>query len=140
MNSLFNSRYQLYKACNKVYFLPEWGSKTLEMEYLENIQSLNLENPKILAIEHATMKNYVFDTKNKQYDALGLSNILEELCKEKHLPSTGLTALTIPNVEWLLKVIKHIDLEDKYHVFAKKISITETITRNMNPKYCFSTL
>ena len=138
LNSIFNTRFQLYKACNIVYFLPEWGCKAIDMEYLENIQSLDPNHPKILAIERTSMNNEVVDTRNKQYDALGLLNTLEELCKEKHLPPTGFTSLILPNVEWLLKVIKHIDPEDEYNVFARKVSITETITRNINPKSSFS--
>ena len=72
---------------------------------------------------------------NKQYDASELLKILDTLCEEKGLPKSGLSLITLPNVEWLLKVIKHIDPEDSHKVFAEKISFSDTIERNINPKY-----
>ena len=60
-------------------------------------------------------------TLNKNFNAAHLLDILEEICKDINLPPTGLTYLTLPNVEWLLTAIKDLDPDDTYSVFAKKV-------------------
>ena len=135
LNLFFNTHCQIYNSINQIYFLPDFSSKAIHMPYLEKIQKLNPGNPEILAIERKDMQNMVVNKFNKQYDASVLLKILDTICEEKGLPKTGLSLITLPNVQWLLKVTNDINPEDAYKVFAEKISLSDTIERNINPKY-----
>ena len=68
------------------------------------------------------MKHYI-PTLIKNFTAAQLLDILEKICKNGNLPSTGLTYLALPNIEWLLTAIKHLDPDDTYSVLQKKFQL-----------------
>ena len=86
-------------------------------------------------IERNSLTNHYIPTLNKNFTAAQLLDILEEICTDRNSPPTGLTYLTLPNVERLLTAIKDLDLDDTYSDFAKKVSVAETVERSINPKY-----
>ena len=68
-----------------------------------------LSNAKIFKIERKDMRFDHVPERIQNKTCQELLDILEELLKKKQLPARGIETGTLPDTEWIIRIIKHID-------------------------------
>lgn len=106
---------QLYDVLAKIYYLPDQTCRAITKDYLLNYVQ---KDPQILMVPRKTLIHHHF--RFQKYSAPELLELLDKLLKSKGLKPSGLNMTTIPNVEWLMNTIMHVDPSDPYELLTTK--------------------
>ena len=132
LNSLISSKEKMHFVWSKIWYLPDLESKACCKRYLFKYT----ENPiKILSIKRKDI-NTLIKNIPCNYNVWELVELFEKFLSEKNTP-LGLPKDKLPNKDWLLTMIYHIDSENTLKVFDRKPE-EQIITRKINnEKYFF---
>src|SRR5438105_3629239 len=108
INIFIRKKKDIYATLSSVYYLPSITSKACSKQWLKE---LSKEDCTYFKIRNEEIRPVFIEI--HRYDAFSLLQYLENLLKNKKLPSTGLTATTLPNIEWLHTVILAMEPEDR---------------------------
>jgi hypothetical protein len=134
LNKRLGNKTEAYADASTIYYLPEINSKAITVDYLSKYYFLNEDDPSILVI---TSKDLIMNEIPPLREELSVPVLLEKLddiLLQLNKQKTGLTYLTLPNEEWVLRAILFVDPDNKFKVFGKKIPLEATIFREINPK------
>ncbi len=115
LNHKIGTRRHLYDILSQHYFLPSHTSHACTLKYLMQYT----EEP--IPIYSCILKGTgVFKPRFRNHTAEELLEELEELLKRKGLPSTGMSSLELPDVNWLSTILHKEDPNDTLKMFTKK--------------------
>lgn len=129
LNSKVKSRFHLYSILSQTYRLPAFTSKAITSNYLKAYLKSpcpifrirrNDFHPPFIVTKHVTGREIL--------------NTIEKILKDKKMPSTGLDAEKLPDLEWLLGVYFYLSPEDKHKLFPKSIKPEASTTLLVDPE------
>jgi hypothetical protein len=137
INKVFSSKEEIYNSLSKIYYLPAFNSKAINMQYIQQILTNNPEKPQILLIKRAGLKFSPVPKLNSQLPIFELVEILSQFVIKNKLPSLCMGYNSLPDLEWILRVFCHLDSQDSSSIFSKPNTLQEIIQLTINPEYKF---
>jgi hypothetical protein len=134
LNKRLGNKHEAYADASKLYYLPDFTSKAINVEFLKQIFYLDESNPSIFAIPREKLILHDLPPLRVELSVMRLLEKLEDILDELEMPSTGMSISSLPNEEWILRAIMFVDPDNKFQVFGKKIPLEATIYREINPK------
>lgn len=115
----------LYDFLATTNYLPQKAQKPLVKSIYKNIHFISMEKDEV--VHHSY--------RYRKYTSSELLEILEKLLAEKKLKPTGLTIGTLPDQDWLLNAILHVDPTDKHELIGPKKETKINYVLEINPEY-----
>ena len=134
LNRYLGNKYEAYRDINTTYLLHSYSSKAITVDYLSHYIFAKPENPNILMV---LRKDVIFEDIPPTREAFPVPDLfdkLEHFLKENGLPPTGLEINTLPDRDWILRILRNVDLEDKISLFGEKTTLEDMIMRQINPR------
>jgi hypothetical protein len=129
INSRLGSKSDLYRKLAKRFYLPKIDSKATTIEYL---QKYFLAGPPILKLERNAMQFIDLSHLKGQFNIEELMLRFDEYLKKKKLPPLGMEEGYTPDLEWIIRAIKHCDPHDELRLFVKGENIENSVTRTFD--------
>ncbi len=95
--------------------MPSYHSSAITEDYL---QRFVLANQRVLKIERSQLQFIDVPKKLRNKNCFELLNILEEFLKKKNINQTGIEHGKLPDPEWIIRILKHLDPLDTCNVFS----------------------
>ena len=132
LNTLLGNKYEAYALINKDY-LPAYSSKAITTKYLTFYLFGSGMNPQIFMILRKNLKFETLPPTREGFSVPELLDRLETLLALKELPLTGLNLQTLPDRDWILRVLRYVDETNDSNVFGSHTDLDSLVTRQINP-------
>ncbi len=119
---------QLYDVLSKVYYLPELSSRAATTDYLRKYTD---KEPQILMLKRKEI------TRHHYRYALELLELLENMLKIEKKYRTGIEAHALPNIDWLMDAILHLDPSDPHQLLQPKKEEMTTYQLEVNEELIY---
>lgn len=115
VNKFIRTKFHTYEILSKVYYLPDFKSKAITKEYLQNycldpIPIFVVRRDEII-MHHPRFNNHT---------ALELLEFLQKMVETKKSKPLGLDSDSLPNKEWMINLLMFLDPTDPHGVLKPK--------------------
>ena len=133
LNSLLGNKFETYKSISFTYFLPQYASKAITVDYLSKYIFAKPGDPSIYMVLRKNLVLVQLLPTRESFYSPDLLEKLDLLLRSKNLPETGLTLNTLPDGDWVLRVLHNLDPNEDEGIFGDRTKLEDFITRNLNP-------
>ncbi len=126
------NKQQMYGILAKEYYLPDFNSKAISNDYM--LQYTYAQIP-IFVMKKKFVIHHHFPY--RKFTVAELLEKLEELLKSRQYPPTGLDIISLPDREWVLNAILHVDPQDTLQLLKNVKTEDVNLSFAVNEEYIF---